>query len=167
MIINESLSEDKYIKYVIDHRSRVKRAWETYLKPRIRDEDLKSKVDYLIEIHDMDKFEDLHCRSIHYNYGRTLNLSIETPEDSDFDKVSQLHKESNGHHWNYWIVEGQAEEIPEEYVLEMLADWASFQFVKNSKGNAHSWWDSNKDEIEIHPNTRKLIDHYMKLIPAL
>lgn len=178
MIINESnyLSKvDKYVQYVIDHRSRVRRAYETYLK-KYCTPDEQVKLDYRMKVHDLDKLNiadgtfDIRVDYYHPSGNQAQNISIPLPtETAEFAQASELHKKSNPHHWEYWLV-GE-EDIPTEMskisLIEMLADWSSFQFIKNAKGNAHTWYAAHKDEIKLHPKTRKELQRYLDLIPSL
>lgn len=161
MIINENKSN--YIDYVDQHRNRVKRAWETYLKPIIRDQEVKDVVDQLIQIHDLDKYDNLLIRSNHYHPVNTKFLSVEIPNDDKFEIVSAEHKTSNKHHPEYW----NGEDMPLVYILEMLSDWSSFQFKKNATSNAHIWYESHKDEIPLSKATREDVEYYLDKVPAL
>lgn len=71
------------------------------------------------------------------------------------------HQKRNPHHWQYYIflTEESKEvvlEIPEVFVMEMVADWAACSKKPGRKG-IRDWWDSKKDIIKIHERSRELI----------
>ena len=81
--------------------------------------------------------------------------------NSDYDYT--LHTKTNRHHWQYWTVEGLPLEIPDEYILDMVADWMGAARAKTGSWNIREWYEANKDKMRLHPVTRKKIE---KIISA-
>ena len=83
---------------------------------------------------------------------------------SVFDKAWQHHYTNNPHHWEYWTnnsLEGvPAYEIPIQYVVEMLCDWAAMSLVFGDKPS--EFYNNKKETMVIHKDTKRFID---KLLP--
>lgn len=83
-----------------------------------------------------------------------------TPE---FAKAWKLHQNRNQHHWQNWLLtwdrgETVAIPMPERYVLEMIADWIGAGMVINGKKDANGWYEKNKHNMILHPETRKFVE---------
>ncbi len=93
--------------------------------------------------------------------------------DKEFDFAWLLHQKRNRHHWQWWILpedEGGVKilEIPEKYLKEMLCDWIGagkaqgFHSPKNDPlQETRKWWDSNNHKMQLHPNTRKILESWL------
>lgn len=88
--------------------------------------------------------------------------------EDEYEQAWLHHIHYNEHHWNYWVLvddEGVVPlEMPKECVYEMIADWASFAFRSKKPEELQSWYDSHKDKMMLHSNTRKLVE---KLVPEM
>ena len=62
-----------------------------------------------------------------------------------------FHRERRKHHWEYW----QGEEMPVKYVEEMLVDWI---VSAEMQGNDLKSWYNKKMDINLHPNTKQVIE---------
>lgn len=74
------------------------------------------------------------------------------------------HIHNNPHHWQHWILknddpdEGQvALEMPDCFILEMIADWWSFSWRKGNLWELWNWWSDHSDYIKLGPETRKKV----------
>lgn len=48
--------------------------------------------------------------------------------------------------------------MPEKYVREMVADWIGAGRAITGKYEAHSWYQQNKEKIQLHPQTKDLAE---------
>lgn len=81
------------------------------------------------------------------------------------------HVHLNPHHWNHWALVGssgkvKAQEMPERYVREMMADWiGAGRGITGSWDNIDSWFHKNIDTMVLHVNTRvRLFDLFNKCV---
>lgn len=141
-----------YLKYVIRHKYNVWRAGEMFGVHPIR-----------LLLHDLSKFSPLEF----IGYARYFNGERTEEIERLFDYAWLHHIHKNPHHWQHWILRYDAGntitlEMPEKYVNEMLADWASFNYVG---GNIWNWYEKSQLHIWLHPATRELVES--KLAQAL
>lgn len=155
----------RYMNYIDTHIKNVKRAYAEKIRPLIL------KLDYVDDIEMIDRMVGKHDESKYlpsefiayrdYFYG--------DPEDKDEDKfgVAWLHHQHrNPHHWQYWILRKDdgtfvAHDMDLIYIIEMIADWSSFQY--SGKGNANEWYEKNKDKMFLSDYTRKAIEDILSL----
>lgn len=84
--------------------------------------------------------------------------------NDDFLDARQLHIERNNHHWEHWAFtnrkgERVALKIPDRVTREMIADWKA---AARMQGNdAREWYQVNKDNLTIHPKTRRVIEELL------
>ena len=128
------------------------------------------------------KLTDVEEEILLYNVSRHDASKYELPEydpydeyfygnrDEDAFNYAWLHHiHSNPHHWQHWVLimddkeigEGGkvvALEMPKIYVWEMIADWWSFSWRSGKLTEIFSWYDSHKNGIVMHENTRKLVE---------
>ena len=86
-----------------------------------------------------------------------------------FDYAWLHHQNSNPHHWQHWVLindENGIEplEMPARYVEEMVADWGAFAYLKKDGNALIRWYESHKDKMILHKDTRKLVE---ELVPDL
>ncbi len=116
--------------------------------------------------HDMSKFRPSEWFSFaDYFYGK----SVFPPEDiKAASDVAWLHHQNrNPHHWQYWMLvcdsgETKFIDIPKQYILEMVADWAGAGRVITGKWEVRSWYEMNRMNILLSPATRKLVEYELK-----
>lgn len=73
------------------------------------------------------------------------------------------HQRRNPHHWQYWFLiqdndPNFALPIPEKYVREMVADWAGAGRAITGKWEVGKWYEVNKNKIDLHPDTRVVVE---------
>lgn len=86
--------------------------------------------------------------------------------NSSFESAWFWHQARNKHHWQYWISLGDhcsysAIEIPRKYVLEMIADWRGAGMAQSTP-NVLKWYESSKDKMVLHIETRKMIEQILE-----
>ena len=100
-----------------------------------------------------------------------------------FDYAWLHHLHNNPHHWQYWILKKDDSmasndnmqikclEIPDNYILEMVADWWSFSWKdyiishdKNDLYGIFSWYESKIDNIAMNPKSRQKVEDLLTLI---
>jgi hypothetical protein len=75
-----------------------------------------------------------------------------------------MHQHHNDHHWQHWILTSdkgsqRALPMPEEVVREMVADWiGAGKAISGKQASVKDWYKSQKDNIVLHANTRKLVE---------
>ena len=160
---------EDYKDYIAYHRAGVIDTWENKLKPIIEKDypDIIDVVDKLVEVHDESKISDMTEYMAYSAY-------FKDPEE--FPKTSWIYKEAwnhhqktNPHHWQYWVLmEDECDpkinplEMGLPFVFEMLCDWEA---ASHYYGNTTHWWyDTQKDNMKLHPNTRELIEHYLQYL---
>lgn len=90
-------------------------------------------------VHDQSKFGLEYTPYDKYFYGDSTDPEVK----KDFDFAWLHHLRNNPHHWQHWVLidddgefdAGQykikALDIPDNYILEMIADWWSFSWNKH------------------------------------
>lgn len=121
---------------------------------------IKTSLMNLVRQHDKSKYEkDEWVPYRDYFYGGDQ----ESKSINDrFDFAWNLHQKRNPHHWQYWVLVKDSgdiipQDIPIEYVLEMLCDWHSFS-AKDKLSTAKFWYNENKGKMILSDKTRSLID---------
>lgn len=126
--------------------------------------------------HDLSKFSWTEfSESVKYYQGGTRSPIAGAKGKLGYSLAWQHHKGRNPHHYEYWTDNYDfgttCIEIPEKYVLEMVADWmaAGKTYAKN-KGKSFTvddelkWWNTCKDFKFIHPNTKDLITKWLYIL---
>lgn len=113
-----------------------------------------------------------------YFYGKKTK---EVEEAFDYAWLHHLH--CNPHHWQYWILKEDDSlassdsmaikclEIPDVYILEMIADWWSFSWKnylfshdKDDLYEIFNWYNDHLDKICMHPASKKKVEQLLDLI---
>jgi len=79
--------------------------------------------------------------------------------DHAFDIAWMHHQHRNPHHWQYWVLpldDGgvRALRMPEEYVLEMVADWRGASLAQGYGSDVVPWYLEHMHLMTLHPETR-------------
>lgn len=115
----------------------------------------------------------------------------------EFDLAFLHHIHNNPHHWQHWVLiddEGDSDldghqvkamDMPDNYILEMIADWWSFSYNKyleaiynNSKdGESEAdeeiynnlygifdWYESHRDSIIFSMLTRNKVERFLDIL---
>lgn len=84
-----------------------------------------------------------------------------------YDRAWLHHIHNNPHHWQYWIMpeqfnpDGESDngclEMPENYILEMVADWMGANMAYQSTWDMTSWLKSNFAKIKLHKKSKSFL----------
>jgi len=113
-------------------------------------------------IHDLSKFRP----SEWLPYARCFfapDGSKQYKEDYAFRVAWNDHQKRNKHHYQYWVLlwdRGDYEplEMPQKYILEMIADWMGAGRAKTGKWEVNEWYERNKDNIKLSLITRRSVE---------
>ena len=149
----------KYDEYLRQHINGVSEAlgWmlENLELPQISEEDKKC-ARRIVQYHDRSKKLPSEYEAYDaYFYGER--------DEAAFSYAWLRHIHLNPHHWQHWVLVNDEDgivalEMPKEYVLEMIADWWSFSWRSGNLREVFGWYESHKDKMILHPNTRKLVE---------
>lgn len=144
----------KYDDYLTTHISNVNKCHEI-----VFGEELERR-------HDASKYSDEEYDAYdEYFYGNDKSDKVY----KEFDKAFLHHIHNNPHHWNYWIIADEdysktrTVEIPDTYLKEMIADWASFAYAKKDPQNLIDWYIDHRDSIIMEENSRRKLENYIEL----
>lgn len=150
----EAISE--YLKYLDEHINAVNTCFKLI---RGGDPELG---------HDSSKYDPIEFYSYLRHFYPYDDMENDKYSEDEYEQAWLHHIHNNEHHWNYWVLvdsDGVVPlEMPKECVYEMIADWASFAFRSKKPEELQSWYDSHKDKMMLHSNTRKLVE---KLVPEM
>ncbi len=155
----------KYLRYMIAHK------WFVFV------EACKLGIPWLGFLHDWSKFLPDEWRPytkyFYGNYpdwhrfapgtkGRLFGLTKQEVQDK-FDLAWLKHIHRNRHHWQWWVLREDDGDIkvlpmPDRYRKEMLADWRGAGKAQGYEDNTKTWYQANKDKMQLHPDTRIWIE---------
>jgi len=157
---------DQYNEYLEEHIGAVQKAaqWMVDNLPSATELSNYDRVEFLnlTKEHDESKFsEEEYFAYGEYFYG--------TPDEDAFNLAWLHHIHNNPHHWQHWVLVNDdgtvgdsckvvALEMPKFHALEMIADWWSFSWRSGNLPEVFDWYESHKDCIILHPNTRKYVE---------
>lgn len=157
----------KYLSYIIRHK------WFVFIAA------CRLGIPFRGMVHDMSKFLPSEWLPyLRYFYGkyptkeeakRALKIAMVTYSRTaetvarDFDLAWLKHQHRNPHHWQYWLLredKGATKvlQMPQKYMLEMLADWVGAGRAIKGKIEVKKWYQSNRGEIVLHSQTRREIE---------
>ncbi len=165
-----SIEYDKYLK---THKACVMQAYKFLEAYGILPMDCTMR--WQLEKHDDSKYseEEYDAYDMHF-YGDAYH---DDPTGEDFMYAFLHHLHNNPHHWQYWVLiqdanedhEEQILKMPRNYVREMVCDWWSFSWAKYNESNdkkdlyeIFDWWDKSKDQIKLHPDTRRYVEQILR-----
>lgn len=118
--------------------------------------------------HDESKYSDREYGAYDaYFYGG--NRSFKVVQEFNYAWLHHIHH--NPHHWQYWVLfeddpengkPYRALEMPDCYILEMIADWWSFSWKNNNLLEIFSWYGSHRMKQIIHPSSRLILEHILR-----
>ena len=156
---------NKYTNYINNHTQNVKNAFEFMklvifpLYEEITDE-IKEMMTLLIKYHDSSKWTTEEFNSyMEYFYGKGKNV-----EEFNYAWLHHIH--NNPHHWEYWVIYQKDKssivlDMPIQYIIEMICDWWSFSWKKNDLFEIFTWYENNKDSIELSIKTREFVENIL------
>ena len=116
--------------------------------------------------HDMSKFkpsEWIPYASCFYK----PNGEKQYDETEEFNLAWNRHQKANKHHWQYWVItmdrgESKALRMPPRCIKEMVADWMGAGMAIHGKCEVGEWYNKNKNNMILHPDTRMIVESYLK-----
>lgn len=123
----------------------------------------------LMMAHDVSKYDDIEYEAYDaYFYGsRTDEVEYA------FAYAWNHHQKNNKHHWQYWTLindddgEPYAVEMPLCFVIEMICDWWSFSWNKNNLMEIFDFYNSHKNTMILHENTRAIVEEILNKIKLI
>ena len=150
-----------YLKYVLRHK------WYVARGARL----VRGVPFWRVVFHDWDKFfPDEWFAYVHTFYAP--DGSKQYKETRRFARAWNYHQKRNRHHWQYWLITWdrgttEALQMRRSDVLEMLADWIGAGWAINGSPNPRPWYEANRENINLHPYSRALIEIEMdRIFPA-
>lgn len=145
----------------IDHTNEVHMAYKKSLQEHIANvQEAGQKLGVngdLLDIHDRSKWTEAEFPgyAYHFHGGGAPN---------EFAKAWLHHIHNNPHHWQYWMfpdgftpkgsyVENGRVQMPEDYALEMVADWLGSSKTYTGSWDIANWLIDNTDRIQLHSKT--------------
>lgn len=172
-----SLQYDSYLK---EHVNNVIKGYEYMRKkmPKWFEFEKEIGTKWSIEKHDASKYlKDEYEAYDNWFYG---NQSYENKVK--IDKAWLHHIHNNPHHWQHWLlVEDDPEytteagliypfkfiEIPDNYILEMIADWWSFSWKTGNLLEVFEWYKLHENTIKMHPKSRMKVEQILGELKAI
>ena len=165
-----SIEYDEYLK---NHKACVMQAYTFLEEHGVLPVDFTMR--YQLEKHDDSKYseEEYDAYDTHF-YGDAYHND---PANEDFMYAFLHHLHNNPHHWQHWVLiedanedhKEQILEMPRNYAREMVCDWWSFSWAKYNESNdkkdlyeIFDWWDRSKDQIKLHPHTRRYVEQILR-----
>lgn len=139
-----------YRRYLLEHKKGVTKAGSQLGVPRWR-----------LFIHDWDKFLPRMFKAYAEQFYDLDGNPQRVEETDEFKRTWNTHQKISPHHYQHYILTNDSgvEEIlqmPRWALLEMIADWMSFEM--NGKGKTVEWYQKTKETKKIHPTTRAQIE---------
>ncbi len=156
---------EKSTKYVISHRNNVKKAFKILQKKLTGFQGLnKSKLDTIsqhIEEHDLSKFKSEEA----IPYAKFFWGTKDDEVIEEFKIATKLHKSRNLHHPEYWMNEnGETNEMPLIYIVEMVCDWWSFGLMQNNPEEIFDFYANNKEKYKFSNKLTVTIESLLSLV---
>lgn len=145
--IDKKTSE--YREYIQKHISLVQKAYTEYILPIQDSSDSElmeaiQKAGSNIVHHDASKYSKEEFNAYRFAYYPTSFELKEKDYDEHKERVIQPawkhHYMHNEHHPLYWYNDDRKEDMPLEYIIEMLCDWIAMGMYFNS--STYSWYEN-------------------------
>lgn len=165
--LNETSIYEQYNDYLSRHIENVQKGYEwakEYLPEIFVNLDMWD-MDQQIALHDKSKYsEEEYGAYAKYFYGE------KTPEvERAFEYAWLSHQKANPHHPQFWVLIKDKDdmrplEMPYNYILEMIFDHWSFSWKQRNLSEIFNWYEKNRKNMNIHPNSQKTYEHILSLI---
>ena len=165
----------EYDLYLANHKANVMRAFDWLVANVLtKDNDLGiersviESVAHTITLHDSSKYSaEEYDAYDNYFYGEVYTEYVQRR----FERAWLHHIHNNKHHWQHWILTNDDSQLgnvalrmDRKYVVEMICDWWAFSWKNGNLYEIFDWWDSNKDYMILHDDTRKLVEDILEAI---
>lgn len=151
----------QYDEYLIRHKDGVSKAFE-WMNSNMHELIYPNEISIRdqIAVHDQSKFSKEEYDAYDaYFYGNNRSYQVV----DNFNKAWLHHIHSNPHHWQHWVLlqdEGSAIyiDMPMNYIIEMICDWWSFSWNEGNLFEIFSWYEDNKNNMELSEPTRVTVE---------
>jgi len=149
----------EYLKYILRHK------WFVL----IASIKIKAPLWHAI-IHDFSKFRFSEWFPYAYTF-YTKNGEKQYKETIEFSYAWNHHQKRNKHHYQYYLLTWDKGittplPMPKKYILEMIADWMGAGKAITGKWEAKEWYQKNKENIKLHPETKKIVEKILdRVVP--
>lgn len=114
---------------------------------------------YMLLINDLSKLSPAqfgpYARKL-YKQNDYDNYFTQIEINEEYKEAQRIHYTTEKHHWDYYVSEpGEATEMPENCVREMLAGFFAASRTYNGHWDISGWLSENVAKMTFHPNTRK------------
>lgn len=157
----------KYLRYIVRHKWFVFWAGISLHVPF-----------WQLVFHDWHKFTPTEwIPYVNYFYGNgdkrktTTQYDPTNTGDAAFDYSWLSHQNRGKHHWQHWILvrddgDTRVLPMPEKYAREMVADWSGAGRALGHGNDVVPWYRKNKDKMQLHPDTRVLVEELVRQTSA-
>lgn len=147
-----------YLKYVIRHKYYIYKASKLF--------NLTINDKWRILVHDLSKFDPIEW----IPYAKTFYAKDGTHRYKPSDNFNQAwlkHIHHNPHHWQHWVLrldsgDTVALKMPDQYMREMVFDWAGAGKAIHGTWDLPEWYEKNKEKMVINESTRHEIEGLIK-----
>jgi hypothetical protein len=158
--------ESRYKKYIKNHIENVKQVWVSIQKHLINefwiDDFMFHKITALIGRHDESKYSVEEFEGYRQYF---FPINEKEKNKNQFNYSWNHHQKNNPHHWQYWIMHEKGKlmalEMPFEYIIEMLCDWAAMSLNFNDK--PFSFYNKEKENMLLAKNTIICIESWISI----
>ena len=107
-------------------------------------------------LHDLSKFSREEWGPYAHRFYDENGKAQVAPKTPEFALAVHLHRRRNPHHPQYWERPAGAYPfvMPEQVVIEMVADWAGAGRVKTGSWDIREWVTEAEPFLELHPDTK-------------
>lgn len=120
-------------------------------------------------VHDMSKFlPSEFFPYMNYFYGNgNIDCGDDEEIEREFDKAWLFHQHRNKHHWQYWILKyddggWRFIDIPDIYLLEMVADWYGAGRAIAGRKTVGPWYNNNKNKMLMSQRSMMVLETIIK-----
>ena len=152
----------KYLMYVLRHK------WYVMI------ECFKMGLFWRGLVHDISKFLPLEWTPYTWSFYGPWRYN-ERPNFlcKKFDYAWLHHQKCNKHHWQYWVLQNDSDgvrelEIPDVYIMEMLADWKGAGRAQGHESprndpwkETREWFNGQAGNMKVHPESLLRIEKFL------
>lgn len=156
--------DNEYKNYIDEHIRNVVRAYDEIKEKCSGIPWVAEAIAFLdesgkIEHHDESKYSDEEFDGYRMKFYPLDDLDKKAIEDTDvFKDAWKHHYLNNDHHWNFWVHDGVAENMHDDAIVHMVADWQGMTYKFGD--NAKIWFDKQTD-INLSEATRVKVEEIL------
>lgn len=143
-----------YMNYIKQHKENVIHAYNFYMVPlmnRTKSRELQEaiiKAGKNVQYHDLSKYEPIEFEAYRQHFYPTEFEKNEPGFEERlkplYDAAWEHHHRNNEHHPEHWAEDGNKQDMPLEFIIEMICDWAAMAMYFKSR--TKDWWESDKTQ---------------------